>query len=385
MEDTFIVEAVRTPMGRGKADGALSTIAPVKLLAMVLEEVCKRAGAQKSDVEDIIAGCVSPIGEQGANIARLALLMAGFPVEVPGVQINRMCGSSQQAVHFASQAVASGDMGLVIGAGIEMMGRVPMGSDWGVLTEDFLKEFPYQLKSMGECAELIADKWSISRQEMDEFSAESHRRAHRARENGWYKSQIMPVTVSQNGQTRIVDADEGIRGDVSVEKMGLLKTPFRENGRVSAANASQISDGAGAVLVASASRCKELGLKKRARLLARAVVGSEPDLTLTGPIPATQKVLQKAGMSIDAMDVIEINEAFASVVIAWARELKPDMAKVNPNGGAIAMGHPLGATGAILMTKLVHELERTGKRFGLQTMCIGHGMATATIIERVEH
>ncbi|MBI3117730.1 MAG: thiolase family protein [Candidatus Hydrogenedentes bacterium] len=385
MEDTFIVEAVRTPMGRGKADGALSTIAPVKLLAMVLEEVCKRAGAQKSDVEDIIAGCVSPIGEQGANIARLALLMAGFPVEVPGVQINRMCGSSQQAVHFASQAVASGDMGLVIGAGIEMMGRVPMGSDWGVLTEDFLKEFPYQLKSMGECAELIADKWSISRQEMDEFSAESHRRAHRARENGWYKGQIMSVTVSQNGQTRLVDADEGIRGDVSVEKMGLLKTPFRENGRVSAANASQISDGAGAVLVASASRCKELGLKKRARLLARAVVGSEPDLTLTGPIPATQKVLQKAGMSIDAMDVIEINEAFASVVIAWARELKPDMAKVNPNGGAIAMGHPLGATGAILMTKLVHELERTGKRFGLQTMCIGHGMATATIIERVEH
>jgi acetyl-CoA acyltransferase len=379
MSNAYIVEAVRTAIGRGRPDGALAPVHPVKLLALTLEEVCKRAGVDKGIVEDIIVGCVSPTGEQGANIARLGLLMAGFPVEIPGVQINRMCGSSQQAVHFCAQAILSGDMDLAIGAGIEMMGRQPMGSDWGVLTEDFLEHFPFELRSMGACAESIAEEWDISRTEMDEFSADSHAKAWNAIKNGWFKGQILPV----NAGGKVVDTDEGVRESIDLAKMATLKTPFKENGRVTAAVASQISDGAAAVLVASERKADELGLKKRARIVARVVVGSDPRLTLTGPIPATKKVLEKAGLSINDMDLIEINEAFASVVLAWAKELKPDMAKVNPNGGAIAHGHPLGATGAILMTKMVHELERTGARYALQTMCIGHGMATATIIERV--
>jgi acetyl-CoA acetyltransferase family protein len=384
MRDAYIVEACRTPIGRGKPDGALAPVHPVKLLAHVLSAVCSRAGIEKGAVEDVIAGCVSPTGEQGANIARLGLLMAGFPVEVPGVQINRMCGSSQQAVHFASQAVMAGDMDLVIASGIEMMGRVPMGSDWGVLTEEFLAEFPYELKSMGLCAEAVAERWNLSREELDRFGAESHRRAARAQDNGWFKDQIVPVEVRRNGEIKTVTEDEGIRRDVDVQKMATLKTPFKENGKITAGNSSQISDGAAAVLIASEEACRKYNLRKRARVVARVVVGSDPDLTLTGPIPATQKILQRTGLTLADMDVIEINEAFASVVLAWARELQPpDMNKVNPNGGAIAMGHPLGATGAILMTKLVYELERIGGRYALQTMCIGHGMATASIIERV--
>lgn len=383
MSDVYIVEAVRTPVARGKENGGLHDIHPVELLAGVLEELCARAGVDKSQVDDIIAGCVSPIGEQGANIARLALLKAGFPVEVPGVQLNRMCGSSQQAVHFGSQAIASGDMDLVIASGIEMMSRVPMGSDWGGLTEDFLADFPFPLRPMGICAEDIATEWELSRQELDEYSAQSHRRAAAATEAGAFKSQIMPMTVTVDGETRVLDVDEGFRKSIDVEKMGTLKTIFKEDGRITAGNASQISDGAAAILLASEDAINTFGLKKKARIVARVVVGSDPRLTLTGPIPATRKVLEKAGLSLDDMDLIEINEAFACVVLAWAKELGPDMSKVNPNGGAIATGHPLGATGGILMTKMVHELERTGKRYGLQTMCIGHGMATATIIERV--
>lgn len=383
MREVFIVEAVRTPIGRGREDGALHSIHPVDLLAKTLNECVRRAGVDRAEVEDVIAGCVSPVGKQGANISRLALLKAGFPVHVPGVQLNRMCGSGQQAVHFASQAISAGDMDLAIGGGIEMMGTVPMGSDWGVLDDEFLSTYPYPLSPMGICAEKIAEKWNLSRRELDEFSAESHIRAANATEKGYFKSQIMPVEVPTNGATKIVDKDEGIRGNPNIEKMLSLPTVFKENGVITAANSSQISDGAGAVLLASPEKADKLGLKKRARIVARVVVGSDPDLTLTGPIPATQKVLEKTGLTISDIDVIEINEAFASVVLAWAKEIKPDMKRVNPNGGAIAMGHPLGATGAILMTKLVHELERTGARFGLQTMCIGHGMATATIIERV--
>jgi len=379
MRDVFIVEAVRTPIGRGREDGALHAVHPVDLLAQTLDECVKRAGVKKSDVEDIIAGCVTPMGKQGANVARLALLKAGFPIDVPGVQLNRMCGSGQQAVHFASQAISAGDMNLAIGGGVEMMGTVPIGSDWGVLDEEFLASYPYPLSPMGTCAEKLAEKWNITRKEADEFSANSHIKAANAIAQGYFKSQIMPVTV-KNGETKIVDTDEGVRAP-NLEKMGQLKTVFKENGTVTAANASQISDGAGAILLASGEQADKLGLKKRAKIVARVVVGSDPDLTLTGPIPATQKILERTGMKINDIDVIEINEAFASVVLAWARELKPDMARVNPNGGAIALGHPLGATGAILMTKLVHELERTGARYGLQTMCIGHGMATATIIE----
>lgn len=385
MSEAYIVEAVRTPVGRGREDGALHGIHPVDLMARTLDELMRRAGVAKEEVEDIVTGCVSPIGEQGANIARLSLLKAGFPVEVPGVQINRMCGSSQQAVHFVSQAVAAGDMDLAIGAGVEMMGRVPMGSDWGVLNDaEFVESFPFALSSMGECAERIADKWDLSREALDEFSAQSHRRAAAAIEAGYFRSQIMPVEVGTNGDTRIVDTDEGVRANPNVEKMGQLRTPFKENGKVTAANASQISDGAGAVLIASGAKADALGLKKRARIAARVVVGSDPELTLTGPIPATRKALDRAGLTLDQIDAIEINEAFASVVLAWEKELQPDMSKVNPNGGAIAMGHPLGATGAILMTKLLNELERTGAQYGLQTMCIGHGMATATIIERLD-
>lgn len=383
MSDVFIVEAVRTPVGRGKENGALHAIHPVDLLGSVLSEVCARAGVEKGRVEDVIAGCVAPMGEQGANIPRLALLKAGFPVEVPGVQLNRMCGSSQQAVHFGSQAIASGDMDLVIAAGVEMMSRVPMGSDWGGLTEAFLAEFPFALRPMGICAEDIADEWDLSRASLDAYSAESHRRAAEATEAGAFKSQIMPMTVTVDGETKVLDYDEGFRKNIDVEKMGTLKTVFKENGKITAANASQISDGAAALLLASGKAADTLGLKKRARIVARAVVGSDPRLTLTGPIPATRKVLAKAGLTLDDMDIVEINEAFACVVMAWAKDLNPDMAKVNPNGGAIATGHPLGATGAILMTKLVHELERTGARYGLQTMCIGHGMATATILERI--
>jgi acetyl-CoA acyltransferase len=381
VRDVYIVEAVRTPVGRGRQDGELSTIHPVDLLARVLSAVVARAGIEKGQVEDVVTGCVSPIGEQGANIARLGLLMAGFPPHVPGVQINRMCGSSQQALHFVGQAIGAGDMELAIASGIEMMGRVPMGSDWGGLTEEFLSSFPYALSPMGTCAELVAAKWDISREEMDAFSIESHKKAAHALAQGWFDSQIVPIEVKQNGQTLVVDKDAGVR-DPNPEKVASLKSPFVEGGRVTAASSSQISDGAGAILVASGEKADELGLRKRARVLARVVVGSDPALTLTGPIPATQNVLAKAGLTIDDIDVIEINEAFASVVLAWAREIKPDMGKVNPNGGAIALGHPLGATGAVLMTKLVHELERREGRYGLQTMCIGHGMATATIIER---
>jgi len=384
MRDVFIVEAVRTPVGRGKPEGALRGIHPVKLLATVLESVCERAGVDKGLIEDIAVGCVSPVNEQGANIARLALLMGGFPVHVPGVQLNRMCGSGQQSVHFVSQAIAAGDMEIAIGGGVEMMGVVPMGSDWQVLSPEFLAEFPYELRSMGICAEDIAEKWGLSREELDAFSADSHKKAANAVKSGHFKDQIVPVTVPKEGGPQVVDTDEGWRDNVDLEQMATLRTPFKEGGRISAANASQISDGAAAILVASGEKADELGLKKRARIVARAVVGSDPHLTLTGPIPATQKVLKQAGMSMDEIDVFEVNEAFSSVVLAWAKELNPDIAKVNPNGGAIALGHPLGATGTILMTRMLHELERSGKRFGLQTMCIGHGMATATIIERLD-
>lgn len=383
MSDVFIVEAVRTAVARGKENGALHGIHPVRLLASVLEEVCRRAGVEKGQIEDVIAGCVSPIGEQGANIPRLALLHAGFPVEVPGVQLNRMCGSSQQAVHFASQAIASGDMDLVIASGVEMMSRVPMGSDWGGLTEEFLAEFPFPLRPMGICAEDIAEEWGLSREVMDAYAAESHQRAARAVAAGHFKRQILPLDVTVDGTARVFDEDEGFRANIDVEKMAGLKTIFREGGRITAGNASQISDGAGALLLASEAAVARYNLKPLARIVARAVCGSDPRLTLTGPIPATRRILERSGLSLSDMDVVEINEAFACVVLAWARDLGADMSRVNPNGGAIALGHPLGATGAILMTKMVHELQRSGGRYGLQTMCIGHGMATATIVERV--
>jgi acetyl-CoA acyltransferase len=374
MRDVFIVDAVRTPIGRGKEDGALHNVHPVDLLAAALNALVERAGVDKAQVEDIVTGCVTAHGEQGTCIGRLAGLKAGFPHEVPALQLNRFCGSGQQAIHFAAQAIAAGDMEMTIGCGVESMSRVPMGSD-GALTEEFRANFPCKLLHQGISAEMIAAKWSVTRDELDEFAAQSHCRAAAAQRNGWTRTELFPF----NG----IEGDEGVRANPDLARMRALKPVFRADGVVTAANSSQISDGAGAVLLASGRKADELGLRKRARIVTRVAVGSDPELMLTGPIPATQKALKIAGLKAADIDAFEINEAFAAVPLVWAREIQPDMNCLNIQGGAIAHGHPLGGTGAVLMTKLVNILERTGGRYGLQSMCIGFGMATATIIERV--
>ncbi|MGD1094471.1 MAG: thiolase family protein [Bryobacteraceae bacterium] len=375
MTDVFILDATRTPIGRGKADGALHGVHPVDLLAKTLDALMNHAGVDARQVEDIVAGCVTATGEQGTNIGRLAGLKAGFPIEVPAVQLNRFCGSGQQAIHFAAQAIAAGDMEMAIGCGVESMSRVPMGSD-AALTDEFRADFPCQLLHQGVSAEMIAAKWDLRREELDEFAAQSHCRAAAAQRNGWTKKELYPLASLQY--------DEGVRENPDLAKMRTLKPVFRPDGVVTAANSSQISDGAAAVLLASGRKADQLGLRKRARIVARAVVGSDPELMLTGPIPATRKALARAGLTVNDIDAFEINEAFACVPLAWAREIQPRMERLNIQGGAIAHGHPLGATGAVLMTKLVNILERTGGRYGLQSMCIGFGMATATIIERVD-
>jgi len=393
MSEVYILECVRTPIGRGYKNGMLHEILPSELLALTLNEVVTRAGIAKKDVEDVICGCVSPIGEQGGNIGRIALLKAGFPITVPGVQLNRMCGSGQQAIHFASQAIASGDMDVVIACGVELMSRVPMGSDWIVSSgqgtpeqiEQNKKSLPFRNYNQGISAEMISEKWKLTRDELDKFSGESHEKCAKAIEKGYFRREIMPIKLNKkDGTTVVLSQDEGIRVPVDYEKMAKLKSPFRpQTGIVTAANASQISDGASAILLCSAKKAKELGIRPRARIVARVVVGSDPELMLTGPISATQKVLEKANLPLNAIDCFEINEAFAPVVLAWQKELGVDPKKVNPNGGAIAHGHPLGATGCILLTKLVHELERSGGRYGLCTLCIGWGMAVAAIIENL--
>jgi acetyl-CoA acetyltransferase family protein len=344
---------------------------------MVLQEAVRRAGVEMQQIEDVILGCVTPIGEQGANLARLAALKAGFPVDTPGVTLNRMCGSSQQAVHFAAQAILAGDMDLVVAGGTEVMSRVAMGSDWPAAWPE---DFPYPLIHQGMSAELIAEKWGLSREELDDFGYQSHLRAMQAIQEGRFESQILPIPRPDG---RIISQDEGVRMPPDRQKMAALKPAFKEDGAITAGNASQISDGSAALVLASAKAVGRYNLFPMARLVARTVVGSDPVLMLEGPIPATRQVLKRAGLTLEEMDVIEINEAFASVVLAWEKELGADMRRVNPNGGAIALGHPLGATGAVLMTKLVYELQRTNQRYGLQTMCIGHGMATATVLERV--
>lgn len=378
MREAVIVEAVRTPAGKFR--GSLSTIEPVSLAALVLREVVGRAGIDPAALDDVIVGCVTQTGEQGANIGRLAALYAGFPVDVAAVSINRMCGSSQQAVHFAAQSIVAGDVDVVIAAGVESMSRVAMGSDY---PHQFPKNPPYPLLHQGESAELIAQKWGFSRESLDEYSYHSHVKAAAATKAGHFQREILPIAVGQNGDSRVLDYDEGIRFEPNLAKMAALKPAFREDGVITAGNASQLSDGAAAVLVMERSKAESLGLRPRARFVSRVAVGSDPELMLTGPIAATEKALKRAGLTIGQMDVIEINEAFAPVVLAWATEIEPPLERVNPNGGAIALGHPLGATGAKLMTTLLHELERTGGRYGLQTMCIGHGQATATIIERM--
>jgi len=377
MTEVFIISAMRTPVGVGKPSGALNPLAPVDISALVMNEALRCAGIEPAQVQDVIWGCVTPLGDQGANLARLALLKAGFPAQVPGVSINRMCGSSQQAVHFAAQAILAGDMDIIVAGGTEMMSHQPIGSDWPT---SWPEDFPYPLVHQGVSAEMMAEKWGLSREQLDDFAYHSHLRAMHAIQEGRFTSQIVPV-LRPDG--RLVSVDEGVRMPPDREKMAALKPVFKAGGVVTAGNSSQISDAAAAIVVASAKAVGRYNLLPRARLVARSAVGSDPVLMLDAPIPATRQVLQRAGLDLQDMDVIEINEAFASVVLSWAAELQPDMQRVNPNGGAIALGHPLGATGGVLMTKLLNELERTGGRYGLQTMCIGHGMATATVIERI--
>ena len=377
MPEAFVISAIRTPVGLGRPTGSLAPLSPLELSAAVLRAAVERAALEPAQVEDVVWGCVTPIGDQGANIARLAVLKAGFPVQVPAVTLNRMCGSSQQAIHFAAQAILSGDMDIVIAGGVEMLSHHAIGADWPT---EWPADFPYELIHQGLSAELMAEKWQLTRPQLDNFACQSHLRAMHAIQNSYFKEQILPIPLPDG---RLFENDEGVRMPPDRDKMASLKPAFKPDGVVTAGNASQVSDGAAALLLASAKAVGRYNLLPIARLAARHVTGSDPVLMLDGPIAATRQILKRADLALADMDVIEINEAFASVVMAWAKELQPDPAKVNPNGGAIALGHPLGATGAILMTKLVHELQRSRGKYGLQTMCIGHGMATATILERV--
>jgi acetyl-CoA C-acetyltransferase len=377
----YIVGAVRTPVGRKK--GGLSGVHPVDLGAHVLKEVVSRTGVDPAAVEDVIMGCVSQIGPQAIDIARNAWLSAGLPESVPGVTIDRQCGSSQQAVHFAAQGIMSGTQDLVIAAGVESMSQVPMGTSVGLALKEGMA-FPFgdgwrerygdQEISQFRGAQLMCEKWDIKRLQLEEYALESHTRAIRAIDEGRFEREITPVAG--------ISADEGPRRDTTMEKMAELK-PLREGWELTAATASQISDGASALLIASEEAVRRHGLTPRARIHTLTVTGADPVFMLTGPIPATERALAKGQLSVDDIDVFEVNEAFAPVLIAWSAETGASLEKTNPNGGAIALGHPLGATGAILMTKLLHELERTGGRYGLQTMCEGGGQANATIIERL--
>jgi acetyl-CoA acetyltransferase family protein len=382
MAEVYLIEALRSPIGSGKPDsGVLHPLSPVALAARILRGVVERAGVDPEAIEDVILGCVTPIGDQGANIGRLAGLQAGFPVHVPGLQLNRMCGSSQQAIHFAAQEILAGDMDLVLAGGVEMMSHQPLGRDY---PEHWPEGFPFPLVHQGVSAEMMAQRWELSREALDDFAYRSHLRAGQARASGASARHILPVEVpATEGPPVRVEHDQGVRLSPDRARMAQLKPVFREDGVITAGNSSQVSDGASAALLASERAVRTHGLRPRARIVARDVVGSDPVLMLDAPIPATRRVLKRAGLSIDQIDRVEINEAFACVVLAWQAELRPDPEKVNPQGGAIAHGHPLGATGGVLMAKLVQGLAEDGGRYGLQTMCIGHGMATATVIERL--
>ncbi len=381
MRDAVIVGAVRSAVGR--KNGKLAGVRPDDLAATVLAELVTRVGTDPAEVEDVILGCVDQLGEQGLNIARNAALIAGFPLDVCGTTLDRMCGSGQQAANFGAMGVMAGQYEVVIAGGVENMTRVPMGSNGmgpgeGPLSPTLQERF--NIVPQGISAEMIAEQWGLKREELDEFAARSHEKAGRAIAEGRFRREIVPITLPDG---TVFDIDEGVRVPVNREKMAALVPSFKPDGVVTAANSSQISDGAAALMLMSAERAATLRLRPRARVVATALAGVDPTIMLTGPIPATQRVLKKAGLRIDDIDLFEINEAFASVVLAWERELHPDMEKVNVNGGAIALGHPLGCSGAKLMTTLLHELERTGKRYGLQTMCIGFGQGIATIIERL--
>ena len=381
MTDAFIIDAVRTPMG--KNGGQLADVRGDQLLAHCLTGLAERTGLDPAQVEDVVGGCVTQTGEQGMSIVRQAVLASGWPESVPAVSLNRLCGSGQQAVAFAAMHVMSGQADLTVGCGLESMSRTPMGSDVGDLNPNLLSR--YDVVNQGISAELIAERWGFSRQQLDAFAYESHRKALHAIQEGRFEREIVPVPITdaRGKVTRTVTVDEGPRADTNLEKLAKLRPAFKPDGVITAGSSSQITDGAAAVLVASAKKAKELGMKPRARVVAHAQVGVDPTLMLTGPIPATFKVLEKAGMKLDQIDLFEVNEAFASVVLAWLHETKADPSKVNVNGGAIALGHPLGATGSKLFATALHELERQDLRYGLITMCIGWGMGTATIIERV--
>ena len=382
INDAVIVSAVRTPVGVGKpGKGELSGIHPVDLSAIVLREVTARAGVDPAVVEDVIWGCVSQVGEQSGNVGRSAVLAAGFPEDVTAVSIDRQCGSSQQAVTFAAAGVVAGHYDVVIAGGVESMSRVPMFSNMvggdGPFSAQMLARYDNQLVPQGISAEMIAERWGLTRTQLDEIAATSHQRAAQAREDGLFAEEIVPVPTDAG----VVLDDQGIRPGTTVETLAGLKTPFLENGVVTAGNASLISDGSAAVLVMSATKAAELGATPLARVHTVALAGVDPVIMLTGPIPATQRALKKAGLSIDDIGAFEVNEAFASVLAAWYAETGADPARTNINGGAIALGHPLGASGARLMTTLLHQMRRSGARYGLQTMCEGGGMANATILE----
>lgn len=382
MTEVVIVEGVRTAVGRRK--GTFAGYRPDELAAVVLDELVKRAGVAKEDVEDVILGCVTQTGEQASNVARTALLIAGFPIEVPGVTIDRQCGSSQQAVHFASQAIASGDMDIVIAGGVENMTRVPMMSNIGDVKPSTKLTDKYEIINQGLSSERMVKKWGLTREVLDRYSVDSHLKAIAAIEKGYFEAEIFPVDVErEDGRITRFAVDEGPRPGTTMEVLGSLKTIFDEQGVITAGNASQISDGASAVLLMSRDKADELGLKPKARIVARSVTGSDPTLMLTGPIEATRKVLKKAGLSIEDIDTYEVNEAFAQVPLAWLQDIGADPEKLNPDGGAIALGHPLGATGTKLLVTLMNRLERTGDRYGLLAICEGMGMANATIIERL--
>jgi acetyl-CoA acetyltransferase family protein len=383
--EVVIASAVRTPIGRGHAEkGYYREIHPNALLGTVYEAAIERAGIAAERVDDVIAGCVGQIGEQSNNIARNAWLQAGLPVETPAISVDRQCGSAQSAIGLAAGLIASGAHDVVIGAGVEHMGRIPMGSN-AAHTDEVGTPFPpelmerYELIPQGLSAELIADRWEVPRSEMDELGLRSHQLAHRATEEGRFEREIVPVAV--NGHS--VTTDQGIRADTSLERMAALPPAFKEDGKVTAGNSSQISDGAAAVVLMARETADELGVRPLARIYDQATVGVDPVIMLTGPIPATRALLDRNAMTIDDLDLIEINEAFSSVVAAWRRELDPDMDRVNVNGGALAIGHPLGCSGARLTTTLVHELERADKELGLVTMCTAGGTGTGTVLQRV--
>jgi acetyl-CoA acetyltransferase family protein len=383
--EVVIVEAVRTPIGRGHREkGYYKDTHPNDLLGRCYTEVIERAGIDAAEVEDVVAGCVSQFGEQGLNVARNAWLQEGLPIETPGTTVDRQCGSAQQAVNFSAALIAAGVHDAMIGSGVEHMGHLSFASVAQTQDEFGLAFTPelmakHNIVGQGLGAEMIADQWEIPRSELDELAVRSHRLAHQATEEGRFEREIAPMAV--NGGELVTD--QGIRADTNLEALSQLKPAFKPDGRITAGNASQISDGAAAVLLMSAEKANQLGLTPRARIVDQTTVGCDPVKMLEGPIPATRKILDRNGMTIDDFDLIEINEAFAPVVAAWRREHEPDMDRVNVNGGAMALGHPLGSTGARLITTLLHELERSDKEVGFVTMCCGGGLGTGTLIQRV--